>query len=163
MAVNNEEKNEKNCYGDIITGIKQFQDPSFGHYEPDGKEVVHWKKPDDLVDEDGFDKTYNDGFGNYKKVITLPYGKVICRYGNWMGRLTTDIDSDYEQLGLPYIKETVEYHVYRVIADGLKVKCSVNKGIVAPMFNSRGGAIQYKHFQSIKQELDQHKIEEVYL
>ncbi len=60
------------------------------------------------------------------------------------------------------MKETVEYHVYRVIANDYKVRCSVVKGRVAPMFFSEGGAVQYKHFQSIAKEKQHGKIEEVF-
>ena len=66
-------------------------------------------------------------------------------------------------MGLHYVKETVEYHVYRVIANDYKVQCTVIKGRVAPMFFSGGGAVQYKHFQSIAKEKQLGKIEEVFL
>lgn len=153
----------KNCFGQEIIGKKKFQSPKYGYYDDHGNEVVFWKKEDDTVDTDGFDKTCCDANGKYKADIILPYGKLICRYGNVRGRLTTDIDSKYEDLALPYVKETVEYHAYKVVADGLHVQCTVTKGIVAPMFNSNGGAVQYKHYQSIAKELEYGKLEEVML
>ena len=73
------------------------------------------------------------------------------------------MDSNYDDLGLPYVKESVEYHVYKVVADGLRVKCMVFRGRVAPMFYSKGGAVQYKHEQSIAQEMFQGKLEEVFI
>ena len=153
----------RNYQGIEITGEKQFIDPSYGYYDDNDNEVVNWREEDEFVDSDGFDKTNREDDGNYKTNIILPYGKLICRYGNWRGRLTTDIDSDYNDLALPYVKETVEYHEYRVIADALVVQCTVLKSRVAPMFNSQGGAVQYKHFQSIAKELEAGKIEEVIL
>lgn len=153
---------KRNCYGDIITGIKEFEDSSFGYYDKSGNEHVNWAKEDEHVDSDGFDKHHIEPNGSYKMDVILPYGTLLCRYGNTRGRLTANIDSNYEELGLPYIKESVEYHVYRVIADNLTVQCTVQKGKVAPMFNSPGGAVQYKHYQSIAKELTQNKLEEVF-
>lgn len=153
---------KRNCYGEIITGIKVFQDNSFGYYDENGNEHVNWVEENEDVDSDGFCKHHTELNGFYKMDVDLPYGTYICRYGNTRGRLTSDINSVYEELGLPYIKETVEFHVYRVVVDNLKVQCTVQKGKVAPMFNSPGGAVQYKHYQSIAKELAQKKIEEVF-
>lgn len=50
-----------------------------------------------------------------------------------------------------------------VDADGLTVQCVVQKGKVAPMFDSIGGTIQYKHYQTLAKELDDKKIEEVFV
>lgn len=156
-------KIKRNYLGQIITGRKQFIDESYGYYDDDGNEHVNWRPEDSIIDSDGFDKRNIEINGFYTQEILLPYGKLICRYGNTRGRITTDLDSAYEQLGLPYIKETVEYHTYRVITDGLLVKCMVTRGRVAPMFNSAGGAVQYKHFQNIFKELEYNKLEEVFL
>lgn len=154
---------KKNCYGKIITGIKQFEDSSFGYYDINGNEHVNWAEEDEQVDADGFFKHHLEPNGFYKMDIVLPYGTLLCRYGSRRGRLTSNIHTPYESLGLPYVKETVEYHAYRVIADGLKVQCTVQRGCVAPMFNSLGGATQYKHYQSIADELAQKKLEEVFM
>lgn len=154
---------KKNYLGNPIVGRKQFIDESFGYYDENGDEHVNWEPENEFVDSDGFDKTNRETNGNYTETVTLPYGKLLCRYGNTRGRMTTDIDSDYESLSLPYVRETVEYHVYRVIADGLQVKCTVTKGRVAPMFNSKGGAVQYKHFRSIAKEIEQGNLQEVFL
>ena len=152
---------KRNYLGQPITGHKQFIKDSFGYYDDNGDEHVNWEPENDIIDRDGFDKRNRETDGNYVQDIVLPYGKLICRYGNVRGRITTDVDSDYDQLGLPYVKETVEYHVYRVAADGLVVKCIVSKGRVAPMFDSKGGAVQYKHYQSIAKELEYNKLQEV--
>ena len=153
----------KNCFGIEISGEKQFISPEFGYYDASGREVVNWKPEDETVDSDGFDKSNVEANGKYIQDVVLPYGKLICRYGNHRGRLTTDIDSRYEDLALPYVKETVEYHIYKVTSDGIKVQCTVLKGRVAPMFNSPGGAVQYKHYQSIAKEIESGKLEEVFL
>ena len=153
----------KNYLGHEISGKKQFISPEYGYYDESGKEIVNWASADEYVDADGFDKTNKEPNGDYCQDIILPYGKLICRYGNWRGRLTTDLDSKYEDLSLPYVKETVEYHTYKVLADGLRVQCTVLKGRVAPMFNSTGGAVQYKHYQSIAKEIEHGKIQEVFL
>lgn len=50
-----------------------------------------------------------------------------------------------------------------VDSDGLRVQCTVIKGRVAPMFNSNGGAVQYKHYQSIAKELEDDVLDEVFL
>ncbi|MCR4989884.1 MAG: TNT domain-containing protein [Lachnospiraceae bacterium] len=154
---------KKNYLGQEISGRKEFLSEDYGYYDKDGNEHVYWKPEDDDVDSDGFDKHNQEENGSYIQDIVLPYGKLICRYGNIRGRITTDLESKYENLSLPYIKESVEYHVYRVVADGLKVKCTVSKGKVAPMFDSNGGAVQYKHYQSIANEVNQGKLEEVFL
>ncbi len=153
----------KNYLGNDISGRKRFISPEYGYYDESGREVVNWAPADDFVDSDGFDKNNIEPNGNYTQDVILPYGKLICRYGNYRGRLTTDIDSRYEELALPYVKETVEYHSYKVFADGLRVQCTVLKGRVAPMFNSKGGAVQYKHYQSIAKEIEHGKLEEVFL
>ncbi len=152
-----------NYLGLAISGHKEFQDPSFGYYDEDGCEHVFWTPENDIVDCDGFDKRNIEPNDYYCMDIVLPYGKIICRYGNKRGRLTTDLDSNYDDLGLPYVKESVEYHEYKVVADGLRVKCMVLRGRVAPMFYSKGGAVQYKHEQSIAQEMFQGKLEEVFI
>ena len=152
---------KKNCNGELIVGKREFRDPSYGFYGEGGEEHVNWNKPDEDVDEDGFDKHHKEPDGQYKQDVILPYGKLLCRYGPLMGRTTTDYGTPYENISLPYIKETVEYHIFRVIADGLIVQCIVTKGKTAPMFEQPGGAVQYKHYQSLIKEVESDKLEEV--
>ncbi len=154
---------KKNYLGQIITGRKQFISPLFGYYDESGNEHVNWMPENADVDSDGFDKNNREFNNEYAVDIVLPYGKLICRYGNIRGRFTTDIGTDYDTLSLPYVKETVEYHVYKVISDGFKVKCCVLRGRVAPMFLSKGGAVQYKHHESIAKEIEYGKLEEVFI
>lgn len=112
-----------------------------------------WLKPDGNPDFDNFmvngDK---DGFlntsANYRITIALPPGKRIVRYGHPNGHFTANADCDYDKLGLPYVKESMEYHEY-IVKKTTKFKCIVDMGIVAPCFDSSGGEIQYYHHLSI--------------
>ena len=115
-----------------------------------------WGTETEKCDADGFDKEYRpiDGTSAYIiKDYIIPKGTIVCRYGFPGGFFTTDKGADYDQLGLPYIKETIEYHEYRVSED-LMVDCYVTKGVVAPKFKSEGGAVQYMHRQSISLECE---------
>lgn len=66
---------------------------------------------------------------------------------------------EYENLGLPYVKETIEYHEFKVTED-LSVDCRVVKGLVAPKFQSKGGAIQFMHRQSVRLECEDGYLQE---
>ena len=153
-----------NCFGKPVRADDlELIDSSYGYRREDGKIVVFWSEESDDVDENGFDKKQIvDEFGNYCKEIVLPKGTLICRYGAEQGRTTTRLGEDYEKLALPYKVETIQYHEYEVIADGLTVQCKVVSGYAAKMFNSPGGAVQYLHSQRIKQEITSGKIKEVY-
>ena len=94
--------------------------------------------------------------GKYKMRIRLPRGTEIIRYGGEMGYYSTPAETQYEELSLPYIKETVEYHRYRVNAKYLVLTCVVEKGRVAPGFGSPGGAVQYLHPISILESVNRH-------
>ena len=67
--------------------------------------------------------------------------------------------AEYENLGLPYVKETIEYHEFKVTED-LSVDCQVVKGLVAPKFQSKGGAIQFMHRQSVRLECEDGYLQE---
>lgn len=54
---------------------------------------------------------------------------------------------------MPWVKETVPYYEYEVIADVVHVKLVVVKGKVAPAFGG-GGGIQFLHYHSIRQEIE---------
>ncbi len=143
-------------------GKPQFISENFSKTTPEGKIVPNWKCNDGkTVDKDGFDRTNIESNGEYIEDVVLPKGTMLCRYGNENGNSTTLVNTPYEKLGLPYKKETVEYHEYKVMADGVTVKCIVTKGRVAPMFNSKGGAIQFLHKQSILAEVNSGKLKEV--
>lgn len=109
----------------------------------DGEMVINWDSC--YGDCRGFDKRNVEPNGHYYMEVTLPRGTLLIRYGTEFGRNTAPKGTPYEQLGLPYLKDTVEYHEYEVIADSIKVYCEVLRGRVAPIFDSPGGGIQYFH------------------
>lgn len=109
--------------GDIAP---KFIDSSNGYYDKNGNPVPYWIEENDMVDSDGFDKSYI-GVDGYWDEIILPIGTMLIRYGNVRGRLTTDIGTPYDKLALPYKPETLEYHEYRVVSNGVKVRCVVKK------------------------------------
>ena len=114
--------------------------------------VVRWEAyRQDFADGDGFDQRHREENGDYLMEVSLPKGTLLLRYGSERGHFTAPLHTPYETLGLPYVRETVEYHEYRVVADGLKVFCIVKRGRVAPMFDSAGGGVQYLHPNSIRE------------
>ena len=152
-----------NCFGMEITGTNpEFVSESFGKYDKNGYPLPFWEFENDSVDGSGFDKSHIEPNGNYTQEVILPKGILLCRYGNPRGRFTTNVGVPYEMLGMPYKKETLEYHEYEVIADGVKVQCVVTRGIVYPMFGSAGGAVQYRHPSIILEEVSNGKIREVW-
>jgi hypothetical protein len=157
-------KDKVNVYNYLGESIIKYQpqllSPEFGYINDNGILVINWGNEDEVCDADGFLKDnslFTEGY-----VITnyiIPKGERICRYGNSAGLFTTPQNSDYNNLALPYVKESIEYHEYIVSCD-LKVDCYVSKGIVAPKFLSDGGAVQYKHRQSIMLECEDGYIKE---
>ena len=134
----------------------QVAAPEFGYIDQLGIPHIEWGSEDDICDKDGFDKRCRPDNSKTIYIVedyVIPHGTVICRYGSPVGRFTTLKGTDYDKLALPYVKETIEYHEYKVTED-LKVQCLVIKGIVAPKFNSNGGAVQFKHKQNISLECE---------
>lgn len=112
----------------------------------------------------------------YRVTISQQYlgkGTELIRYGSPKGHYTALNGTKFEQLGLPYQQDTVEFHKYRVLLD-IPVTCvevnnfeeqqrlseiwngtrfpnrdSAVEGLVAPAFGSDGGAIQYYHDMQI--------------
>ncbi len=155
-------KAKYNCFGEALNNTEpMLAHVEFGRINEVGDLVPDWALESDFVDNDGFDKTNVEEDGNYKQLIMLPKGTKLCRYGGAVGKTTTLRGTPYEQLGLPYIIETVEYHEYEVIADGVSVECYVTKGRVAAMFNSPGGAIQFVHQRRIVEEIETRRLKEV--
>lgn len=145
----------KNDKGQIIDGKKKLLKKEYGteKFYKNGEPKVNWDLLSKFADNEGFDKRNIEINGKYKIEVELPYGTIIIRYGNASGNFSAPKGTKYEDLALPYIKETVEYNEYRVIADKIKVVCLVEKGIVAPGFGSNGGAIQYLHPISMKESI----------
>lgn len=145
----------KNYKGEIISGKKQLINPKYGTGKIDrhGQPIVDWSYLSIHADKDGFDTRNIESNGKYKINITLPYGSIIIRYGNEAGNFTAPQGTEYEKLALPYVKDTVEYNEYRVISANLPITCIVEKGKVAPGFDSAGGAIQYLHPITIRESV----------
>lgn len=108
----------------------------------------------------------------YRVTVSQQYlgkGAELVRYGSEMGHFTALSGTEFEQLGLPYTQDSVEFHRYKVLED-MPVKCIAViddeeqqrlsdvktgkekpkdqyavEGITAPAFGTSGGAIQYYH------------------
>ncbi len=144
-----------NYLGEDITERRiEFVSPQYGYVDDNNRRFINWGEPNDIRDSDGFDKRYRPYDNSDEYVINdfiIPKGTKLCRYGAPSGVFTAYEGTTYESLGLPYVKETIEYHEY-IVSKDIGVRCIVVKGLVAPMFNSKGGAIQFKHKQSIEDE-----------
>lgn len=125
----------------------RLKSPEYGTGEYHGLfPEVRWKEyRQDCADADGFDTRHVEENGEYWMEVELPRGTQLIRYGSSRGRFTAPKGTPFEALGLPYVKETIEFHEYTVVADSIKVFCTVKRGAVAPMFDSAGGGVQYLH------------------
>lgn len=147
-----------NCNGEPLFD----KDPVFAspdYRKEDG--TPNWALENEVVDGDGLDKGNVEENGKYKQLVILPKGTRLCRYGADTGKTTTLVGTPYEKCGLPFIKETMQYHEYEVIADGVSVICRVIRGKAAPMFGSEGGAIQFIHQRKIVEEIETGRLKEV--
>ena len=146
----------RNRKGDLINGIPELEDKSYGtgYIDENGVEQVNWN----LVQEaEGFDSRYEI------KEVELKKDERIIRYGSPLGRFFAPQNTEYEQLSLPYLEDSIEFSVYSIIADGVIVKCIMKKGIVAPAFNRKGGGIQYLSEYTVKELLRTRRIERILL
>lgn len=145
---------QMNDKGEVISGIKKLRDDKYGTggMGANGEPEVNWSLLE-YADEHGFDIRNLEANGNYKIEVELPCGTILIRYGNETGRFTAPQFTRYEDLSLPYQKDTVEYNEYKVTAEKIRLICNVVKGRVAPGFGSPGGAIQYLHPMNIRQSL----------
>ena len=153
----------RNYYGQIISKPFQLASPDFGTgMVTNGIPVVDWSgHRTTYADEHGFDKPNIEKNGQYTIQYTLPKGTKIVRYGAERGHYSAPENTRFEEVALPYTIESVEYHEYRVIAKGLRVRCIVEKGKVAPMFNQPGGGVQYLHNTSILELIRENKLERI--
>lgn len=146
-----------NSNGDDISQVKiRLLKDEYGYVDENNIPHIDWGKESNKCDKDGFDKDYRPSDDSDEYIIKdyiLPKGSMICRYGFMGGLFTTIKGSEYDKLGLPYVKETIEYHEFKVTED-LSVDCYVSKGMVAPKFTSQGGAIQFMHKQPIRLECE---------
>lgn len=101
----------KNDAGKIINGKKKLvkEDYGTGDCYSDGEPIVNWKLLSLHADRDGFDIFNIEKNGYYKIEVELPYGTIIIRYGNETGRFSAPKGTKYEELALPYVKETWSY------------------------------------------------------
>ncbi len=152
----------RNDEGEIITGKKILRSNDFGTGRVNewGESEINWKLLTN-ADADGFDLDNLEENGRYKIEVRLPYGTILIRYGNETGRFTAPQFTQYEKLSLPYVKDTVEYNEYRVIADNIKLICCVVKGRAAAGFDCPGGAVQYLHPMTIRQSLRENILERI--
>lgn len=156
----------KNDEGKLLGNAKVLlknSDYGTGDYFDEITPKVKWKEyRQKCSDENGFDVNNVEDNGKHIMEVCLPKGTHIIRYGSEMGRFTAPKGTPYDQLGLPYVKESVEFHEYIVIADSIKVLCKVNRGKVAPIFDSQGGGVQYQHFNTIREARGRkHELSEV--
>lgn len=143
----------RNSDGRIISGIRELQKDEFGTglFYKNGEACINWNLLSEFADTDGFDtRIVLPGETSYKKLIILTPKTIIIRYGPERGSYTAPKGTAYENLSLPYTKDTVEYHEYMVLQNTV-VECLVEEGIVAPGFSSAGGGIQYLHDAPIYQ------------
>lgn len=155
-----------NYLGNSLKNTKiRLLSSEYGYVDENNIPHIRWGSETKLCDSNGFDKRWMP-YNNSKVYVIddyiLPAGTIICRYGFPGGRFTSIKGALYETLGLPYVKETIEYHEYRVV-NNLNVDCYVVKGIVAPKFMSNGGAIQFMHKQSITLECEDGYLKEDFL
>lgn len=150
-----------NCFGkELFTSRATVAKESYYKIGQDNKKHINWES--EFGDEHGFDKRNIEENGYYYIEISLPRDTIIIRYGSEDGSYTAPEGSEYEELGLPYIKEEVQFHKYKVKVDSITVYCKVDKGKVAPIFDSPGGAIQYYHKdQSIGDLVDDKILERI--
>lgn len=158
-------KYRKNDAGQLLGEAPvMLKDPKYGTGNYSGKlyPEVRWDDyRQSIADENGFDTRNREDNGEYTIEIELPFDTQLIRYGSDRGRFTAPVNTPYEELSLPYVQETIEFNSYRVIADSIVVHCRAQKGIVAPMFDSRGGGIQYLHECTIRELLKSGVLEEV--
>lgn len=152
-----------NCYGDNITDrVIVLSNELFGYVDENNIPHINWGSENDICDAEGYDKRFRPNDGSSVYVIedfVLPQGTLLCRYGTPNGRFSTLAGTPYEYLGLPYKKETIQYNEY-IVSKDMKIVCLVTKGKVAPKFDSPGGAIQFKHKQSIRLECEEGYLQE---
>lgn len=156
MKLKQEEyKDLVNYKGEYITHIPILRKREYGTGKKDdkGRPLPNWKL---LIHSDnkGFDKRHKESNGRYKMKVVLPKHTILIRYGPEAGSFTAPKGTPYEQLSLPYTKESVFYHEYEVIAESITVTaintgCIVTRGKAAPGFDYPGGGVQYLHPHSM--------------
>lgn len=153
-----------NYFGRAISRPYQLASSDFGTGKLNkyGTPEINWKGcKTEYADDYGFDRRNIEPNGKHTIAYILPKDSIIIRFGNEWGQYTAPQHTRYEEVSLPYALESIEYHEYRVIADGLPVQCIVEKGRVAPMFNQPGGGIQYRHEETIRLLIQNEQLERI--
>lgn len=153
----------RNWAGEPITEAFKVRDESYYTIGRNGRRVINWSGP--TADRDGFDTDHKEQNGAHRMLVELPAGTELLRYGSPGGSFTAPKGTDYEELSLPYEKDSMEYNEYRVIADGVYVEvCRAERGRAAPLFDQCGGGVQYFHGKkSVQNLLDEKKLERIEL
>ena len=164
MSVKKERKNDKGMPLGKAKVLLKRAEYDTGKYSDDFTPIAKWVEYRPACsDEQGFDTGNIEENGEYVMEVFLPKGMHIIRYGTEEGRFTAPKGTSYEQLGLPYLQDTVEFHEYIVEADSVTVFCKVKRGKVAPIFDSPGGGIQFWHFDTIRTSLRRKALKEVFI
>ena len=152
-------REQYNCYGEALSDENWFLPLDEQYFDDEGFPL--WNKWIQHGDKSGFDTRHTTPGGKHIERVVLPKGKRIIRFGLDGGSFTTDYGEKYENLSLPYKVDTVPYHEY-IVTGECEVECLVDKGIVAPGFSSRGGAVQYRHYVTVHEALRQGILKEDY-
>lgn len=153
----------RNWEGKPVAQAKIVRDQSFLIQNSKGKWVINWSGP--RADCRGFDKEHREPNGLHRMLVELPVGTVLLRYGSPGGYFTAPKGTAYEELSLPYEKDSMEYNEYRVINKSLLVEvCQAERGRAAPLFDQPGGGVQYYHGKdSVQNLLDRKLLERIEL
>lgn len=152
----NDTNDKVNYLGEPVEPIPLLRKPEYGTGEIDkrGFPKIKWSL---LInaDDQGFDKSHKEPNGFWRMTVTLPKKMRLIRYGTEMGHYTAPKGTEYEALSMPYIKESLFFHEYEVVADSTTVvaifnNCTVDRGIAAPGFDLPGGGVQFFHKDAMR-------------
>lgn len=156
-----------NYRGEKIVFKPKLRKPEYGSGKCDrfGNEKPEWS----LIkngDGQGFDKDHKEPNDLPRMKIALPKHTKLIRYGSENGSFTAPKGTKFEELSLPYTKESLFYHEYEVIADSISVieidrACVVDRGKVAPGFDYPGGGVQYLHEYNMINSINMHLLREI--
>lgn len=166
-----------NYLGNPVSHIPEFRKPEYwkGTYDDAGRPEPDWSLCIN-ADKQGFDLGDGKSGTPHRVKVELPKHTRLIRYGLDSGFFTAPKGTKYEELSLPYTKESVPYHEYEVVADSITVhtvygdngrrkkileKCMVEKGKVAPGFDYPGGGIQYFHEYTMRESIRLHLLREI--
>lgn len=126
-----------------IYGKKLSEDPKKlniirkPEYKDENGTIKFGKEYSKDADKNGFDVKFE------KKEKKLISGEIYARFGSEAGRYLTLPGIPYQNLSMPYLVETVPFHIYQVNPDYKGTDKFVTEGIVASDFEQPGGGIQY--------------------